>query len=338
MKLAVGRRRNLTFLILIFISLIGLILTGCTKEQEEQRIVNESPDSPSVIAPSVQVEEKYYRGLAPFKSSKTRGTLLTRTTLEEYRLDADRLELALLDVAQDYFPIEDHLFNEGQFIEKEELFDWLRIRSEKNKEGLNPPEADERILRHILEHNYTDFKGELKGAVIGLSLASTYSVTKEDGTKNTMVYTDDELRNYGTEMAAQLVPRLRDKIKKVPIVVVLYRLEDRHSLVPGNVLSVGYTKQGQSDVDEWEAIEELYFLLPSQALSNHNKELANNFSDFHSKVKEFYPNYVGIVGVSRFIDGKLVELTFNVTTEFASKTEVIQLTQFFRRDGHRCFS
>jgi protein involved in sex pheromone biosynthesis len=310
------------------ILLLFSLLLGCIPQNETIPEDNALPEEPpSVVAPSVQVEEKYYRGLSPFIPSTTRGSLLTVNTLQNYRLDASRVEFGLLEIAQEHFPIETHLFTEGEYISRDELNKWLRIKSDLNKEGLNPEGSKQRILRHILEHNYTNLKGEKEGVVIALSLASTYQAKQEDQ-EITLIYTNDELRNHGAKMADELVQRLRKKVPELPIVVALYQLEESNSLVPGSFLSVGLVEKEQNYVSSWKSFNEVFLLFPSQALNLHDYELAVEFSNFRQDVQEFYPNFVGITGKGRFIDEKLVELTLQVTTEFASKTEAIQLTQF----------
>lgn len=315
-------------------SLLLFVLAGCLNKEEKPVESIEMNDFSSVIAPSVQVAEKYYRGLHPFKASQTRGTL--HSSLAHYRLDADRLELGLLEIAQDYLPIEEHLFREGQIIETNELRQWLRVESETNRLGLNPPDVPQPVLLHVLEHNYWDLKGEsLDAIVLGLSLASTYEVHRQEGEQVeviTMRYTPDELRNFGQVMADKIAERLRTKVANVPIIIALYQLEERQSLVPGNFLSVGYVEKEQTYVSDWKSIDEIYLLFPSNALNRFSEERslahAANFAQFKLEAQHFFPNYLGIVGLGRFINEDLVELTLTVTTEFASKTEVIQLTQF----------
>jgi protein involved in sex pheromone biosynthesis len=313
-------------------------LTGCLPKTDEEPEVIEFEEPSLVIAPSVQVEEKYYRGLLPFKTSLTRGSLQTR--LNRYRLDSERLELGLMEIAQDFFPLDTHLFREGQIIDNEDLTAWLRIKSDTDKRGLNPEENSERILLHILEHNYKNLKGDsLEGIVVALSLASTYTVEREVNEGEGKVvrteklhYTADELRNHGARMADLVAERIRSKGNDVPIVVALYQLEEENSLVPGNFLSVGYVEKDQNYISTWTAINETYFLFPSNALARFDSERSTTYYDdfnrFGEDIQTYFPNYVGTIGVGRFIDEQLVELTLKITTEVASKTEVIQLTQF----------
>jgi protein involved in sex pheromone biosynthesis len=316
---------------------VVLTMSGCQTKDEPKNLIVTPKESTEEIAPTVQVEEKYYGGLSPLEPSTSRGLLLAGSTLDQYRLDAERLELGLLEIAQGYFALGDHLFMEGQVISKDDLSEWLRIKSEKYPGGLNPEGSSERILRYILEHNYTDEKGKLKGMVLGLSLASTYEVTK-DGETKTMIYTDDELRNFGIEMAEQLIPNIRRSQDDIPIVIALYKLEEKHSLAPGNFLSVGFVKKKENRIEDWKSIQEIYFLFPSQAISSYKPELSKSFTNYKKNVEAFFPNYVGVIGTGRFIEEKLVELTIDVTTEFASKTEAIQLTQFLGGRAIETFS
>lgn len=316
-----------------------LLLSGCLPSKTNTMDQLDIDVPPMESAPTVYVQENYYGGLLPFVASQARGTL--DTYLGNYRLDSDRLELGLLEVAQDYFPTESHLYREGQFITRQEIQSWLRIESDENTLGLNPSDKKERILLHILEHNYWDSKAtSLQGIVIGLSLAPKYTAEQQTGNgteAHQLYYSDDELRNYGQEMAKKIAERIRLKLKNteysdIPIVFALYRLEEQGNLIPGNFLSSGLVKKGENEVSGWKTINEIYFLFPSSPLTAFEKERsltnANKFSEFKKEVQKFFPNYIGIVGIGRYLDEKLVELTITANTEFGAKTEVIQLTQF----------
>lgn len=322
-------------MLLSIILLSVLLLSGClpfmSSDTDNDPLIDPTPGRE---APSVHIEENYYRGLQPFKASTTRGTL--QTYLSGYRLDTERLELGLLEIAQEYFPSDKYLFREGQFIEQRQLVPWLRQQTPENTMGLNP-EGRDRILMHILEHNYLSEEGESPGIVLGLSLASSYfeeRVNEETGhtSRDMLYYTDDELRTIGAEISDTIAQRLRRNVPEIPIVIALYRLEERNSFVPGNFLSIGKVEPNQLFVSNWKSVNEVFFLFPSSQLASFDQQRGQtnqrDFNELRNKVQDFYPNFVGVVGTGRFIDEELVELTINITTEFASKTEVMQLTQF----------
>jgi protein involved in sex pheromone biosynthesis len=315
-------------LLLICVSMM-LILTGCLPNEGSQN--GEAPFQWTPITPLQTVFENYYRSNTnqPFKPSQSRGMLSQASTLQEYRLDAERLELGLLELAQNYFHPEEYFFQEGQVINSTLLTNWLRIRGEGATQGLNTDAYEARILRHILEHNYVNIEtNELEGIVLGLSVTSSYRVTQPNGVAITHYFNEDEVRNLGARFAEQITERLRQRNQQVPIIFAIYQLEDQRSIVPGNFVTVGYVEAGQNYVSQWRSVNETYLLFPSTALTQFDRVLSRAFNDFRREVQEFFPNFVGIIGKGRFIDEQLVEITLNVNTQFASKTEVIQLTQF----------
>src|SRR5690625_3899557 len=86
----------------VFVVFIIISLSACLPLQNEPEETDGTEEqTPTVTAPEVQVEANYYRSVYPYISSETRGTI--QSYLGEYRFDADRLELGLVDVAQDYY-------------------------------------------------------------------------------------------------------------------------------------------------------------------------------------------------------------------------------------------
>ena len=306
--------------------LLIILLTGCLNIRDQ----NKQDDGGTTVEdgwlrPTIQIDEKYYAGLSPLKESPT--AILTAETLN-HRLDRDRFELGLMEIAQNYFPTDDHLFVGGQIISEEEGRKWLAVESTQTPEGLNPPDAPSKVLKQILEHNYYSPNGqELSGVVVGLALASTYMEKRENGEEQRLYYTADQLRTYGYTMAEKIVERLRSKGVNVPIVTALYQLEEVDAYRPGNFLSVGFAEAGKN-ISGWETINEVYMLFPSQALERLDSQLASEYQKLVQDVNDFFPRYVGLVGTGRFVDEQLVELELKATTEFASMAEVIQLTQY----------
>ncbi|QZT34651.1 CamS family sex pheromone protein [Caldalkalibacillus thermarum TA2.A1] len=318
------RLRALIGIVLLMMLLVAL--GGCLPNQEQEEITE--PDDPAEqaqrVTPTVQIEETHYAGVSPMQESPTANLLNDR--LQGFRLDRDRLEQGLIEIAKEFFPPDNHLFVGGQLISRTEGEAWL---SKDGPESLNPADAPSPVLQHILEHNYLALNGQdLQGVVIGVSLASTYESKLEDGTEQTLYYTADQLRNYGFEIADKLAQRLRAKVQDVPIVIALYQLEERQSYRPGNFLSVGYVKPNAQEVSEWRTIDEVYLLFPSPELNHLNSELSSDFSGYVRRIQDFFPRYVGVVGNGRFVNEELVELNLDITTEFASIAEVIQLTQY----------
>lgn len=316
--------RRIFFIPLLCIVIIAL--SGCLniRDQNEQEEGDTTVEE-EWLRPTIQIDEKYYAGLSPLRESPTAN--LTADPVSN-RLDRDRFELGLMEIAQNYFPTENHLFVSGQLISKEEGRKWLAEESSQMPDGLNPPEAPSKVLKQILEHNYYASNGqELKGVVVGLALASTYMEQRDNGEEQRLYYTADQLRTYGYAMAEKIVERLRNKGVNVPIVTALYQLEEVDAYRPGNFLSVGYA-EAEGKISGWETINEVYMLFPSQALERLDSQLASAYKKLVQDVDDFFPRYVGLVGTGRFVDEQLAELELEATTEFAGMAEVIQLTQY----------
>ncbi|MCF6094461.1 CamS family sex pheromone protein [Microaerobacter geothermalis] len=294
------------------------LLSGCSLFQEKEAEPNVIKPN---ISPNIEVTEKYYPGVLPYQPNQSRGTL----TRLNSRLDASRLELGLLEIAQQTFPINQYVFREGQFLTKGELESWLARKTPENLNGLNPSEGTP-FLYHILEHNYLSKDGtKVEGIVIALSFSSQYE-TPQGETKE---YLPEEMLSKTKGIANLVVQRLRQKVTSVPIIVALFQMEPKPSLIPGRFISVGTVNGNEETISKWKEMNEKYVLYPSnKTLEGIFLKTQRDFTDFKNEVQGFYQNFAGIIGMGRFVEGELVELTVTVTTEFDSKTEIIQMTQF----------
>jgi protein involved in sex pheromone biosynthesis len=218
------------------------------------------------------------------------------------------------------------------------------VREEINL-GLNPiiedDESEEahrnspRYLAHILEQNYLvqsdDDSIQLAGISIGLGLRSVYSFQTETG--GSTYYEDipyDEMVEEGQKMAQEVVERLRgmEELGNIPIMVALYRQEEEAAPVPGNYVAKTYVEGGETEINDWESVNEEYVLFPSEEgeekyLDDH--EIVTNFGN---EVRKFFPNYVGIVGEGFYIDEQLQQLKIEIPIEFFGEGEVIGFSQY----------
>ncbi len=64
----------------------------------------------------------------PFKAGKARGLTADRLNT---RLDIDEFETGLMRLAQDTFPTDDYLYQEGQYLDEDTVLSWL----DRKKEG-----------------------------------------------------------------------------------------------------------------------------------------------------------------------------------------------------------
>lgn len=302
-------------------AVLSLLMTACSilpglKENAPE------PATPT-ISPVIEVSEDYYGSMPPYKENQTRG-MLSRLSQGSFRIDFSHLELGLMEIARETFATQEYYFQEGQQIKREQVQAWLS-RAKDDPAGQNPDQGPQQLI-HVLEHNYLDKEtNQLAGIVIGLSLSPLY----EDAAGEEKVYTTDELRAKGQQIAARIVQAARAENQQVPMVVALYQVPDRNStLVPGHFILTGTVKATESAVSKWQPIDEKYYLFPSSEAEKEQPQTSLQYDKLLTQAQSYFPEYMGMTGVGRFMGGKLTELTITATAEYDSRTEVLQFTQY----------
>jgi protein involved in sex pheromone biosynthesis len=352
---------------LLFLSLL-LVLTGCLGNDElekEEKVVQEKgkKEEKAIITGEINTGEKYYRSIFPFEPGGARGVIRYGV---DNRLDINEFEMGLMRIAQDSFSTDKYFFQEGQFLDESTVTNWLKradeepgkSKSDFDQTGLNPKlgvkvdESDSgnvdnmleanknnpKYLSYVLEHNYLvqsgDGKVKLGGVVVGLSFNSTYYYDVKD--QNGLIYPGDvkldrgKVEEEAQKIAGQVASRMRTdpKLKDVPIVFALYQEEERDSVTPGNFFAAGVVKKGSNSISTWGDIDEEYLLFPSDTASKKNRSDYEKFTTFKSKVQEYFPNFIGVIGKGFYKDGNLERMTVEIPVQFRGKAEIISFTQF----------
>lgn len=236
----------------------------------------------------------------------------------------------------------ERLKNEGYTVNEDVE---ANVRADSNS-GLNPIIENEesedahrnnpRYLAHILEQNYLvqndDESIQLAGISIGLGLRSVYSFqTDQEG--GPTYYEDipyDEMVEEGQKMAQEVVERMRsmEELGDIPIMVSLYRQEEEAAPVPGNYVAKTYVDGGETEISDWESVDEEYILFPSDKGEEKYLDDHDTVMNFGNEVRKFFPNYVGIVGEGFYIDEQLQRLKIEIPIEFFGEGEVIGFSQY----------
>lgn len=102
-----------------------ILLIGCMPQQdtEEEVVQNDSEsEQETSIVPSSRLEEENYRMVIPYKPSEARGVITNQIA---NRLDIDELEEGLRRHSKEVFDPENYLFQEGQYLTSDVVYDWL---------------------------------------------------------------------------------------------------------------------------------------------------------------------------------------------------------------------
>lgn len=337
-----------------------LLLSGCLSifpqqeaDPEREEAEEESDEQAVEVVPQISTPDQYYQSVlydGSYLHGKSRGF---GSSVVYNRLDLDQLEMGLTRIATQYFNQDHYYFREGQFIERDELNEWLmRYDEEGNPNGLNPAlgegnskkeqeENQPRYLSHILEHNYLvqDDNGQfsLGGIVLGLSMNSVYNFTIEDEQGRYNFYeqpiSDEEIEREGKRMAEEIVARLRAENREegafqdIPIVVALFKEQPRESVVPGYFIAEAEAEP-QQELEKWQKVNEQFYLFPSQKADEDARNEADQFQRFKDDIQAFFDTFIGVVGKGRYEDNQIQEMTIEIQIRYEGKAEVVALSQY----------
>lgn len=320
--------------------ILALIVTGCTPNQKSapEVLQNTEEEAKTVIIPSLQLDETYYRAILPYEESASRGLVVSNLYT---KYDMKEVELGLFRISQTEFSPDKYLFQEGQYLKKETLQSWL-AREGQTKDGLNPNDeglvGEEKALKapvyitHIVEQNYlelVDNKVRLAGVSVGVSLNSIYYYTKEEyGAVFEQALTDEQIKQNGERIAQEIVTRMRqmEGLEEVPIVVGLFKQNSKNAIVPGTYFEYGVATKG-TNLSGWKPVNEEYIMFPSSEAEKKYRDLNDTFSNFKQDVEEYFSNYTSVIGTGYFKDQQLQKLTIEVPIQFFGSAEIIGFTQ-----------
>ncbi|MBB5181933.1 protein involved in sex pheromone biosynthesis [Planomicrobium koreense] len=320
-----------------------LLLAGCVPSaSDEAEVLSTEEEAETAIIPSIQLDDRYYRTLLPYKQSATRGTIINRLNS---RYDIEEAEDGLLRLSQRQFSPDDYYFQEGQKITREDASAWLSRKSKENGLGLNAAdsrdakakEAGDRpspeILAHIVEQNYlvkTDKETiRLGGVSIGLALNSIYYNSIDEVSYEESI-PQAQLDKEGKRMAAEIIKRLREKegMKDIPITVGLFKQSSRGAIAPGTYFAFGVAPGGENDVANWTPVKEEFVIFPTSGSEDKYRDVDTSFRNFKMDVEEYFSNFTSVIGTGFYQEDQLRSLKVDIPVQFYGSAELIGFTQY----------
>src|SRR5699024_3473882 len=310
-----------------------LVLTSCTPsiENDDEVVQNEDDkeQKQKSIVSSHQLSDEEYRTILPYRPSASRGVI---TNQMGNRVDIDEMETGLRRLSKDYFDPEKYFFEAGQYLTSDMLYNWLDTyptnEEEADKEdklALNPPldeenatkedyENNPKYLTHIMEQNFLkkndDDTVELAGASLGIALKSEFTFEVGGNTYHKKI-SKSKMMEKGKEIAQTVLKRVRniDEMSNIPIMISLYREEAQSSPVPGNFVAKTSVEGDQASIGEWKTVAEENILFPSEEGKEKYADTQKLVQNFSTRIEEYFPDYVGVIGEGFYIDEELQKLT-----------------------------
>lgn len=324
--------------IFIPIGLSVLLLGACLPFFEKDKGVvikklEESTEEMILIA-NDQLTVGLYRTYTPYKKSVSQGLIVDNINT---KYDMKESEEGLSRLSAQHFDPKTYYFQEGQYIDKDTVKAWLS-RSSVNQEGLNPPTTDKMdkqapiYLAHIVEQNYLVMNDQkevqLGGISIGLVMNSIY-YTKEG--RNVEIPAD-KMATEGKRFAEKVVRQLRemDGLSDVPIVVGLFKQQNRESISPGSYFASAVAVKGKSELSNWTSTKEQYFILPAWSESEGDiyRDINEKFKKFKEDIDKYFPSYVDVIGTLHDKDNNSQSMKIEIPIQFFGTSEIIGFTQY----------
>ncbi|KRM13316.1 CamS family sex pheromone protein [Paucilactobacillus suebicus] len=274
-----------------------------------------------------------------YKTSKARGVTASNN---DNTFNVKSFESGLTNISKKVFSTKSYIFQEGQYLSKSTVENWLGRVSKSNKTGLNPKKGKTNGTRNpvyiqsIEEQDYMKQNGndlKLHGITVGIGLNSVdYYKKTTNGPTYSQNISDAAMKSYGQQAAQKVIKRLRQKkaLKNVPIVIALYKQASDDSLVGGTFFE--YSVNNGSSVGTWKKLNITNKVLPkaSDATSTNSGNETDNtdFTNFKSQIQSFFPNLSGVTAQAQYENGTLSGMHITVTTQFYSETEISSFTQY----------
>ncbi|PEJ29265.1 CamS family sex pheromone protein [Bacillus pseudomycoides] len=292
----------------LFLIIISLLLSACNGTniiKKEEKVVEKNTKGNSII-PKYSISDNYYKTIIPLKEHKIINTVNIQTNS---KLDIDKLELGLMNMASKQFDTKNHLLQRSEYIAQKTIDELL------TKQEIP-------YVSNIIEYDYYTKKnsGELSlaGVVIGLAMTSNHS--------------NEEANVKGSEIANQLLKVLYDNknFVKVPITFSIFKQETSDSLKAGTFISSVTVQKGENSIGQWVNINEKSFAYPSDDFKQVYNEDNKKLDRFSHEVKKFTTadyDYIPVNATIFYKDDHMDTINMNVLVKFNGKSELIAFTQ-----------
>lgn len=247
--------------------------------------------------------------------------------------NAENLQRGLYDLAKNIFATEDYSIQEGQVIGEEKTNEYLKAKSDKAPEGLNPSganaetldEFEPRYLNAIMEYDFVDQEGNIAGISLGLGMNYSDTFTTESESEEVEI-TSEQRIEQGKQIAEQLVADIRENeaYADTPIHVAIFENEESGDLGGGTFTTDAVSSSGNSFGD-WSTYNQDFIVYGVDDAPNEEDTVS--FTRFRDQIQGFYPQLSGLSGVGYYQDNELQNVSIVINSQFDGHSEIIALSQ-----------
>ncbi len=94
-------------------------------------------------------------------------------------------------------------------------------------------------------------------------------------------------------------------------------------------MSYAKLDKGDDSIEEWNPINEKYYLFPSEATKSDKREDHAMMDNFKTNLSKYFEgDYRAVVGTGFYKDDELKEMKVDIPVQFNGKSEIIGFTQY----------
>lgn len=276
--------------------LVGLIfITGCGDKKQVDIIYDST----------------YYQVASPYKEA------VGSYSISSY--DKNEVESMLMNLSTNYFKTNNSLYQQGQYLDSEELKTLINLYNETEKIKVDNVEIDPKYIVSIYEQNYLTTNNNLKG--ISLAIVVT---NKQYYNQNKLYKIVDEkiVLDYAISKANELVKYMyaKEELKNTRIVVGIY-------LQSNNTLKGSFKYIGESNKDsiKLQNVNYNYQSLDSNYIMNNDTETYNSILAIKQSLNDYNTLYLNPIGLYK--DKTLVRVDLTVNKSYFSNVEILSLAR-----------
>ena len=304
----------------LFILVIAVV--GCNNKANVKKVDNTY---------SIKYNDDYYPIFMPYKEGVGNNYILNSNVVD---FDMDTIEKELIQISTIKFSVDHYYYQEGQYLTKNNLVELLDDEhlNDFDKEKIDGKNVKPVVVSGIIEKNFLNKSGDIKGISIGIIL-NKYQ--RYDSNNNYVEMDHDRVVKIGKSAGKQVVKNLRKnkKLNNVPILVALYIESSPRSNIGGTYYYYGVT---DNDEISYESIDQKKYYMNNQNVKKMNLESYNNFRSFEEKIKN-HDNTIYVSGLGNFEKDNLERLEIVVTKNHYTYGDLLYINQLLSDNSIKYF-
>lgn len=297
--------KKLLLFVYLFVSIF--FLTGCDEAEEKIKTAD------------IHFDDSYYSVALPYLDGVGNHYVIS----DAQNISIEDVDISLMGLSTTYYRTSNSLYQEGQYLNEEELKQLL------SSEGLNDAESIEldgkrfkpTYITHIHEQNYLSTNHTLKGISLGIVLnpyqkVSDYQYHEVD---------ISQVIQFGEEKALELLTYIRQKegLENVRILIGLYVCGDPDGVHSGSYQYIGITRDDQI---KFEPIDYQYQYLTDAYVMEHDFNSYQAFLNFDKNLKEVNDElFSSAKGL--YVEKRLNSLEIIIHSSYLSRSEILMIGQ-----------